>query len=209
MYKIAFLISYIFLISNSICAQFFEGKVTYKSTHKAHTTIDESHIKGNRLKTQLYIDGLALPVFSISIDKERFSINETNLVIKKRKNKLEYTNSEYKRLRKKETVLGYECSIYKQKRHTPYGEDIMFYSVADSLKVDNKYGNHWVLNNRIILKSVQKTENGSYPVEAIELKAMQLNDSIFELPDYPIIEVDFEKLSKKVIKEANELLKDD
>lgn len=192
----------IFFFSVSISAQSFEGEIKYEHSYEGHIIIAEAFIKENKCKTQRYVDGIRLSTHSLSLGRDWYSISGAQELIKK--NKYKTVNEQIKLIKgkKKGLILGYTCTVYKEKRDTPYGKDIMIYYLADSLKAYNQNGLQYIRNGRIVLKRIQKTERGIYEDEAIEIKEMKLDDKLFELPDYPIIEVDFEKLSKQYIKEA-------
>ncbi len=197
MIKLISIILPIFFFSITISAQSFEGKIQYIRFANDHIFVNDVFIKGHKCKTQLYIDDIKIPIYSLLLGSVRFNISDLKELIKKQKNKTVKGNIKLMRNRKKELILGYTCRLYKEKRDTPYGKDIMIYYIADSLKANNQNEALYVRNGRLVLKFVQKTERGIYENEAIEIKEMKLDDKFFELPDYPIKEVDFEKISKQ------------
>ena len=79
---------------------------------------------------------------------------------------------------------------------------MIIYAVADSLNTDTNNRHNRVINHKIVLRVTQISDKGKHVDEAIEITKMPLSDSLFILPDYPIIEVDYDKLTKKYFKEA-------
>jgi hypothetical protein len=197
MSKTILIIFVIFSYSVLIKSQTFEGLIQYQSSHQIHVNVSEIFIKDNKCKSQFYIDNIPLTSYSLCIGRDWYIVSDLNGLIKKEKNKTEKGNIKLIKNKKKEFILGYACTLYKEERNTPYGKDIMIYYIADSLKANNQNGSKIVKNGRIVLKSVQKTEHGIYENEAVEIKEMKLDDNLFKLPDYPIKEVDFGRLSKQ------------
>ncbi|MBN1251318.1 MAG: hypothetical protein JXR51_16125 [Bacteroidales bacterium] len=183
-----------FLFSVLIKAQTFEGLIQYQSRQQGHIMTSEYFIKNSKSKIQLYLDDIAFSGYSLNLGSDLYNISELNKLIKKSKNKIVKGNIKLMKNKKKELILGYTCTLYEEERDTPYGNII--YYISDSLKANNQNGSKRVRNGRIVLKSVQST----YEVEAIEIKKMKLEDKLFELPDYPIEEVDFEKLTKQYVR---------
>jgi hypothetical protein len=207
MIKKTLAISLFIILSFAITAQTFEGKIKYKAEKLMPSgniiCIVDIFVKANKSRMEMSINDTKLSSYSLVVGKETYHVPEFEEIIRKeKKHKSNEHESELKRLKKKCSILGYSCTQYKKKRNTPYGQEIVIYEVADSLKVDslNNFGR--IINGKIVLRNTLITENDTYIEEAIELKETPLPDSLFILPDYPIIEVNFEKLSKKYIKEA-------
>lgn len=197
---------YLFFFIGFINAQNFEGRIDYLFLNKPTSTsinfFEEFYIKNDKAKTQRYLNEIKFNGYSLNIKNSYYNVNVLEEKIGKNFKSLSINNIQkkdvnLKKLNKKEIILGYNCTIYKENRNTIFGKDIVFYSIADSLKADKSNGSRNVKNGRIVLKHIQKTDGGTYEVEAIEVKEMKLDDKLFELPDYPIKEVDFEKLSKQ------------
>ena len=199
MYKIILLVGFSVLI-NTVNAQTFEGKIQYISLYLDHKTIANVFIKDNKCRTKRYLDDIPLTGYTMNLGSNWYRISDLQELIKNEKTKKVNGNIKLMKNKNKELILGYTCTLYKEKRNTPYGKDIMIYYIADSLKANNQNGSGNVRNGRIVLKSIQKIEGGTYETEAIDIKEMKLDDKFFELPDYPIKEVDFEKLSKQYVR---------
>ncbi|MEN8121679.1 MAG: hypothetical protein ABFS35_15110 [Bacteroidota bacterium] len=170
------LILLIFFFSVIINAQTFEGAIQYENLYHEHIVISEVFIKDNKCKTQLNVDGIPLSTYSLSLGSVWFCISGLKETIKKSKHKIVKGNIKLMKNKKKELILGYTCTLYKEKRDTPYGKDIMIYYIADSLKANNQNSSLTVREGRVVLKSIQKTEQGIYENEAIEIKKMKLDD---------------------------------
>ena len=205
MIKKTLAISLFIILSFAITAQTFEGKIKYKAEKLMPSgniiRIVDIFVKANKSRMEMSINDTKLSSYSLTVGAETYHVPEFENTIKKEK-KRGLDKRRLKKLKKKCYILGYSCTQYKEKRNTPYGQEIVIYEVADSLKVDslNNFGR--IINGKIVLRNTLITENDTYIEEAIELKETPLPDSLFILPDYPIIEVNFEKLSKKYIKEA-------
>ena len=198
----------LFLISSFIIrAQTFEGKIKYKVEKLMPSgnivNITEIYIKNNRSRTQLILNDIKVPSYSLVVGKETYHVPEFEEIIRKEKKyKNDEHESELKRLKKKCSILGYSCTQYKKKRNTPDGSDVIIYAVADSLNTDTNNRHNRVINHKIVLRVTQISDKDKHVDEAIEITKIPLSDSLFILPDYPIIEVDYDKLTKKYIKEV-------
>ncbi len=183
-----------------INAQTFEGLIIYQSSHLLHISTTKVFIKDDKIRTQIYIDSQPVSNYSLNLSGKLYIISDIKESIIKNKQKKEVEN--IKRMpKKRESILGYACSLYKENRNTPYGKDVMIYYIADSLKVKNSSTNSVCKNGRIVLKSIQKKDGYEYINEAVEVLPMKLDNSLFKLPDYPIKEVNMRTVAAPYISE--------
>ena len=177
-----------------INAQTFEGLIIYQSSHLLHISTTKVFIKDDKIRTQIYIDNQPVSNYSLNLSGKLYIISDIKESIIKNKQKKEVEN--IKRMpKKRESILGYACSLYKENRNTPYGKDIIINFISDSLKTDKKLYSSFVKNGHIVLKSIQKKDGYEYINEAVEILPKKLDNSFFELPDYPIKEVDMRTLA--------------
>ena len=177
-------------------AQTFEGKITYWGVYGSHNVERYFFIQGDKYRSEMNLNNLELPVYILYNGSFCYYISDIYQNISKDTSNI---NARYKirKTKKEETILGYKCSVYRSIRNTDFGKDTLLLYVADSLKtgIDEQTGISY--SGKIILKQVQLKNGKKYVSQAVEIKKEQFSDELFELPDYPVEEVDMRKMAGK------------
>jgi hypothetical protein len=185
-------------------AQLFQGKIDYKYTgiNKNIIINKTKFIKDSRCKYKSQINNMESSTYSIIIGDKLFIINDNKRNILQDTSFSIIAESGLIKLKKEESILGYKCSVYKKKDGTASNKNVVYWIVAKSLSTNVKDPNI-AINGKIILKTILKTEKGTYVNEAVEIIPMKLDDKLFELPDYPIKKVDMSKMAIPLLIQAN------
>lgn len=192
-----------------VISQNFEGSIIYKMNMKYNNISNRSLIyrkvliKDNNYLSEMYIDKMEADSYTLRIDKNIYFINDLSGIITKDISKRNELYPNFKKSKKKVTLLGYNCTVYHGIRNTRWGKDTTYLSVADSL-FTNIEKSPFVYDGRVILRSYQLIEGGYVLREAVEIKKKELEDYLFELPNYPIEKKDMSKLTQQYLKKAEQ-----
>jgi hypothetical protein len=205
----------LFFFSPLIFSQEFEGILTYKN--EFYPRIPNYGIQNNGQKSidtvfLFYKEGkikILMPFLHgmiLCLGDEEYYVFQKELVrhagYKNDLEKLDSISFYIKKTRHKEKVLRYECEKYEVLPDY-YGdgyESISFWS-TNLLKLGKiNVNNYYFKDFGVVFKSIMKFEAGIHIEQLIDIKQTGLDNKIFELPDYPIREVDMNKLSKQYVK---------
>jgi len=192
------ILSFLFI---SINAQFFEGKIVYKIKLKNSTITKNILFKGNRCRIETSFANIKFPKYSVIINNELYFIDKNMRIILKDTSSNNTFNDNFIKLNKKEVLLGYKCSVYKNSIENTNNKNLIFITVANSLETDIKIPSIAVKGN-IILKTIQKNSDYQYTMEVVKIIPMRLDKNLFKLPEYPIREVSMAAMVGQVILES-------
>ena len=190
------------IVFTSLSAQTFEGKIIYKNKLKYATIISTLFIKGDSCRVKRSINNSEVHRYTLVINNQSYIVDEnTHNILKDTSNSILANNLDLIELKKKETIQGYDCSIYKENKKAVNDKNGIYLSVANSLFTNIKITS-LAVNGKIILKSILKTSDYEYINEAVEVLPMKLDNSLFELPNYPIRKVNMENMAMPLLIES-------
>lgn len=192
-------------------AQKFEGKIVYvvkynyKDPTKVHFNFTDTVIlfikDGMLIKTN---SRLSENRFFILMNKS-FYVNDFTRHIKKDTSEtiqdLEQLNSNLLQTKYKENINGYECIRFDLKEKTNSGINYSSFWITNKWELELSIGSFIFKELGISIKSKGNFPNCIVEINAIEISPIQLEDKFFELPDYPIHQVNMKNLSKKFVPE--------
>jgi hypothetical protein len=104
----------------------------------------------------------------------------------------------------KKKILGYDCEKYEVEPDF-FGSDYESFEIwtNDSLKIgQTSFALLYYKDIGLVFKSIQKFTKFTVYTNLIGIKPMKLDDGIFELPDYPINDIDMREMVKAVMRSS-------
>jgi len=200
---------FILILNNSIQAQYFEGFIEYKIeyTPKSNSIVEKDLIESGGDSTKTYYkDGYFLDICDSQFMSYQLFQHDKNAIFHKKRidsdtlvkvSTIAKKNEkfEYEIHKKADTILGYLCD--KLIVNDANVKSTYYYS--SKLSIDPKhYKNLTVMNkNKIVeimkscyLRFIHENEYFTADVIAVKVKRENLNDKIFEIPDYKYLKVE-------------------
>jgi hypothetical protein len=198
-------------IQGNVNAQKFEGKIKY---------IEQTQNNGQFLKTSydtvsLWVKDNKIKIFNTLFpDNEVYVLNKKVYYVNTHQEKIkcdissdsafkliEKRNRSLLQTRYKETILSYPCQKFSLKERTNLGTEFYDFWISDKWSVGQSWSYYVMENIGIVLKFSINIQNGNVYSIASEIVPMKLDDKQFELPNYPIVEVDMARLTGAYIHE--------
>ncbi len=198
-------------------AQSFEGKIIIKT--EFYKNIPNTNISENQASTidtsVFYIQNDKFRSSSLTFNKFSYTIqlhNKNYFVEEKSKTIIYDTGSDstikifnnlshsLKQKRSKKKIIGYPCVEYdfiiKSKIDGKLSKSAW---ISNSLQFEQSYFEFFIKDIGLVIRSISKFKSGIAYQDVIEVLPMKLDTKIFELPNYPVEEVDMAKKAKAFI----------
>lgn len=194
-------------------AQSFEGKLVYSvqyiSKNLANGIVTDTtilYVKGNKVKTTRTINPSAEAYllngifYDVIIAAEKILQDTSSLTVGEILTQRASLLSERKNKKK---ILGFKCKQYSMIQKTRSGFDnyITFW-ITDKWDVVNS-DMYMFKDIGVVVKQIENAKNVTIIHKLIKINETKLNDSIFQLPDYPIIKTDMRRVTEQLIKSSD------